>query len=127
MSATATVAAIPAGFKNLGHYIASGAKKFVAFVKTDLDPALAKIQAEAPVIEAVTRVVCPQAAEIEDSAFYALGIMGQALDGITDATAANGINIKLDTDALAKIKSAVAAVKTLPAAPVVPVVAPATK
>jgi len=115
------ITAVPAGFKNLGHFIAAGAKKFVAFVKNDLDPALAKIEAEKGLIEAVTRVVCPQAVEIEDTAFFALGVFGQAIDGLSDATAADGINVKLDADAFAKIKNAVALVKN---APVVPAAVP---
>lgn len=98
-------------FKNLGHQIASTAQKFCTFVKNDLDPTLAKVEAEAPLIEAFTAVVSPQAALIEKAAFYALGEIGQVLDGVDAATAANGVNLKLDTAAYSTLTSAIAAVK----------------
>lgn len=99
-------------FKNLGHQIASDAKKFCTFVHDNLDPALAKIQAEAPMIEAVTRILSPQAAAIEAAAFFALGELGQVLDGISAATAADGVNVKLDATAYSTLVSAIALVKT---------------
>jgi hypothetical protein len=100
----------PAAFKNLGHFIASGAKGFVAFGR-EADVLLAKAQGEKPLIEAVTRIVSPQAAEVEDTAFYALGVLGQALDGIESAVAGKGVNVALDQDAYNKITSAIAVVK----------------
>lgn len=106
---------IPAGFKNLGHYIASGAKKFVAFTKK-ADAVLPQILQNKDEIEAVTRVILPQAVEIEDTAFFCLGAFGEALDAVAGAVDGNGLNVKLDATAWDKIKAAIALVKQKQAA-----------
>jgi hypothetical protein len=92
----------PSAYRNLGHFIAAAAKAFVAFGKV-AGQLLAKAEAEKPIIEAVTRVNSPQAAEIEDTAFFALGVLGQALDGLEAAVAGKDINVQLDHAAYDKI------------------------
>lgn len=115
---------IPSVFKNAGHFIAASAKRFVGFVHNDLDPALAKIQASKETIEAVTRIVSPQAAMIEDAAFFALGAIGEALDAVAGAVDAKGLNVTLDQTAVDKLKSAISIVKQ--SAPKPPAPAPMT-
>jgi len=116
-------------FKNLGHQIATVAEDFVNFVKNDLDPILSKVEAEEPIIESITAVLSPQAEAIEKAAFFALGQIGQAFDGVSAATAAKGVNVVLDQAAYTTLTNAIALVKAnvvttvaaVKAAPVVPV------
>ncbi len=110
---------IGSAFRNIGHFIAASAKKYVNFVHNDLDPALAKIQASKETIEAVTRIVSPQAALIEDAAFFALGAIGQALDAVAGAVDAKGLSVELDQAAIDKLKSAISIVKQAAKPPVV--------
>jgi hypothetical protein len=72
---------------------------------------LKKAQAEASTIEAVTSLVSPQAANIERVGFAVLGVVIKAIDDAGTAAGANGLNVTLDAQLIADIKSIAAAVK----------------
>ena len=73
-------------------------------------------KAEAPTIEAVTALVSPDAANIERVGFAVLGVVIKALDDAGTAAGANGLNVNLDAQLVADIKSIASTVKS--AAPV---------
>ena len=66
---------------------------------------------EASTIEAVTSLVSPQAANIERVGFAVLGVVIKAIDDAGTAVTANGLNVTLDTQLIADIKSIASAVK----------------
>jgi hypothetical protein len=70
----------------------------------------------ASTIEAVTTLVSPQAANIERVGFAVLGVVIKALDDAGTAAGANGLNVSLDAQLVADIKSIAGTVKS--AAPV---------
>src|SRR5262245_3934843 len=74
-------------------------------------PVLKKAQAEAPTIEAVTALVSPQAAKTERVGFAVLGLVIKAIDDAGIAARANGLNVALNAQLVADIKSTASAVK----------------
>ena len=72
---------------------------------------LKKAQAEAPTIEAVTALVSPQAANIERVGFAVLGVVIKAIDDAGAAAGANALNVTLDAQLIADIKSIASTVK----------------
>jgi hypothetical protein len=90
---------------------ASDTVKVAKFVETSVLPVLKKAQADAPTIEAVTALVSPQAANIERVGFAVLGVVVKAIDDAGTATGASGLNIRLDAQLIADIKSIASAVK----------------
>jgi hypothetical protein len=104
---------------SIEHTLASAASdvvKVAKFVEQKVLPALKQAQAEAPTIEAVTSLVSPQAANIERVGFAVLGLVIKAIDDAGTAAGANGLNVTLDAQLVADIKSISSAVKS--AAPV---------
>jgi hypothetical protein len=90
---------------------ASDTVKVAKFVETKVLPVLKQAQADAPTIEAVTALVSPQAANIERVGFAVLGVIIKALDDAGTVAGANGLNVSLDAQLIADIKSIAAAVK----------------
>ena len=90
---------------------ASDTVKVAKFVETQDLPALKKAQADAPTIEAVTSLVSPQAANIDRVGFAVLGMVIKAIDDAGTAAEANGLNITLDSQLVADVKSIASAVK----------------
>ena len=90
---------------------ASGTVKVAKFVDTQVLPVLKQAQAEASTIEAVTSLVSPQAANIERVGFAVLGVVIKALDDAGTAAGASGLNVSLDAQLAADIKSIAEAVK----------------
>jgi hypothetical protein len=68
--------------------------------------------ANASTIEAVTALVSPQAANIERVGFAVLGVAIKAIDDAGTAGGAGGLNLSLDAQLVADIKSIVEAVKS---------------
>jgi hypothetical protein len=62
-------------------------------------------------IEAVTSLVSPQAANIERLGFAVLGVVIKAIDDAGTAAGASGLNVSLDAQLIADIKSIAEAVK----------------
>src|SRR5215831_9858097 len=85
--------------------------KIAKFVEQSVLPVLKKAQADAPTIEAVTALVSPQAANIERVGFAVLGVVIKAIDDAGTAAGANGLNVTLDAQLVADIKSVASAVK----------------
>ena len=104
---------------SLEHTLASAASdvvKVAKFVEHSVLPVLKKAQAQETTIEAVTALVSPQAANIERVGFAVLGVVIKAIDDAGTAAGANGLNVSLDAQLVADIKSISSAVKS--AAPV---------
>lgn len=102
---------IPSGFKNLGHFIASTAQKFVTVTKN-----LEKFaQAEKPVVDAVAAVIGPIGVAIDNGAYALLGLVGQLEDSgqkvVTDITSKAG-----SPELAADILAAIALAKQVPKA-----------
>ena len=91
---------------------ASETVKVAKFVETSVLPVLKKAQADAPTIEAVTSLVSPQAANIERAGFAVLGVVIKAIDDAGAASGANGLNVTLDAQLVADIKSIASVVKS---------------
>lgn len=104
---------IPAEFKNLGHYIASGAKKFVSFVGVS-DTVIKKVEADAPTAEALASLLGPQAEAITTAGFACLGIFGQIMDDAANAVGHDLLNKSADASVISDIKSAVTFLKQPP-------------
>ncbi len=90
---------------------ASDVVKMAKYVEAKVLPALQKVEADAPTIEAITSLISPQAANIERVGF---AILGSAIKAIQDAEAAGnagGVNIALDATVVADIKSIIPTIK----------------
>jgi len=99
---------------SIEHAFASAASdvvKVAKFVEVSVPPVLKKAQADAPTIEAVTALVSPQAANIERVGFAVLGVVIKALDDAGTAAGASGLNLSLDAQLVADIKSIASGVK----------------
>ena len=103
----------------------SDIKKVANFVETRALPVLEAVKADAPAVEAVTALVCPQLANIERVGEAVLGVVIQAIEDAGTAVGAGGLNVSLDAALVADIKAILPAIKAA-AKPVPPaVVAPA--
>jgi hypothetical protein len=99
-------------------------KKAAAFVENKALPVLEKVHADAPTVEAITALVCPQVANIERVGDAVLGEVIAALEAAGAAVAAGGLNVTLDAALVADVKAIAPAVKAA-AKPVPPVAAAA--
>lgn len=94
--------------KTLGHafaVVASDAVKAARTIETTVVPALKKANADAPIIEAISGLVSPQAAAIERTAFAVLGKALEAHDAGLAAAGAGGLNLQLDEETIADLKA----------------------
>ncbi len=102
------------GFVSIGHFFASVGKDVVKFAKA-AGPVVskidAKVEANKPVIEAVSGLISPQAASIEDAAFALFGKAAHAIQSNTDAVNAGGLNLQLDTQTVEDLKALLPAVE----------------
>ena len=108
------------GFKNVGHYIATGAK-YVAIGLEDVIKVANKAQKVEPeVLALVGALAGPQASGIADIAFHVLGDVAAAIQKLpADVTAvggAQGVNLSLDTQLVNDIKQAVKVIEAVLAA-----------
>ena len=90
---------------------ASDTVKGAKFVETSVLPVLKKAQANQSTIESITSLVSPSAANIERAGFAVLGVIINAIDAAGAAGSANGLNLTLDAQLVADIKSIAGAVK----------------
>jgi len=116
-------------FTSFGHAIASGAKYLEAGVLEALKLAN-KAEAVSPEIEAVVGALAgPQAEQLSDLAFHALGSIAEAAQTVNaDATsdvAAKGLNVQMDIQTINDIKSAAATIQKVLALRGTPAPAPA--
>lgn len=101
---------------SISHAFAIAAQDIVKagrIITTTVLPTLQRAQADAPVIEAVTGLVSPQAANIERSAFAVLGLVIKAIDDAATAANAGGVNISLDASVVSDIRAIMSAVKAV--------------
>ena len=91
---------------------ASDTVKVAKFVETSVLPVLKSAQANESMIESVTALISPSAANIERAGFAVLGVVINALDAAGSAASANGLNVTLDAQLVADIKAIAAAVKS---------------
>jgi hypothetical protein len=68
-------------------------------------PVLQKVQGQEATVEALTSLVDPNAVNIERAAFAVLGKICTAITDAGNAVAANGINVQLDAQEIADLKS----------------------
>jgi hypothetical protein len=118
-------------FKNLGHAIATGAKYFEMLV-VDAVKVSAKAQVLEPeAIAVVTAVAGPQAAQLADLGFHALGDIAAALEPLNEDTmadvAAKGLNVQMDLQTMKDVKALVAVIQKLLNAKGTPAPAPTPK
>ena len=98
------------GFKNVGHFFATVAGDIVKGARA-VASVMLKAQKAEPEIEALSRLLFPQAVELERGAFALLGMAAQAVTEAGSAAAANGINISLDQQLIADIKALIEAIE----------------
>jgi hypothetical protein len=108
------------------HAIASVAHDIVKVARAVV-PVLQKVQAQEQTVEALTSLVDPNAVNIERAAFAVLGKICVAITDAGDAVAANGLNLQLDAQEIADLKSIAAYLRTATKSAVaeVPAVLPA--
>lgn len=91
-------------WSSIGHAFASVFKDVVT-VSKKVEIVLSDVEAEAPVIEALTTLVSPGAAAVEQIAFGALGSLIAAVHGLENAASVNGVNVSFDATVVAEIKA----------------------
>ena len=110
---------------NLEHAYATAIgdiRKAAKYVESAVLPILLKVEAAAPTVEAVTALVSPTVASIERVGDAVLGSVIKAIEAGGSAAAAGGVNLTLDADLVADIKSIIPAVKAAAVTPVPPAV-----
>lgn len=111
---------LKAGFKNLGHAIAVGAK-YLESVVVETVKVAQKVESLEPVAEAVIReVVGERAGNVTNIAFHVLGDFAEALTTVNDDAlqliAERGIVIKTDLQTAKDAKAAIDYIKKVLAA-----------
>jgi hypothetical protein len=91
---------MPHAFSSLFHDVVVGARK--------VETVLQYVQKNQAEIEAITGLIDPGAALIEQIAFGALGEVVGAVHSVGQAAAVNGVNLTLDATAVADIKNLIA-------------------
>jgi len=119
MSFSTIITSVEHAFAAAAKDIVTGAK----FVATGILPILQKAQVAAPTIEAITNLVSPAAANIERVAYAGLGVIIKAIDDAGSAATGGGLNVSLDAQLVADIKSLIPTIKAA-AQPVTPAPAP---
>lgn len=103
-------------FQSIAHVFATVAADIVKAGKV-ATAFLAKVQAVAPQVEALTQIVAdvyPQAANalpIERAAFASLGLLAHAVHSATDVTDAQGLNVQLDAEFVKELRALLPALK----------------
>jgi len=99
----------------LEHALATAASDIVKaakFVQHQVLPTLQKVKADEGTVEAITGLVSPQAVNIERVAFAVLGLAIKVMNDAGTAADANGLNLTLDAQLVADLKSIAPAVQT---------------
>lgn len=90
---------------------ASEAVTIARYVKATVLPALIRAQGSEQTIEAITNLVSPEAANIERTAFALLGVAIKSIEDAGAAAGAGGVNVSLDAQLVADLKSVLPAIK----------------
>jgi hypothetical protein len=89
-------------WQSAGHAFASLLKDVVT-VSQNVVTVMSGLENEASLIEALTSLVSPQAAAVEQIAFGALGELIAAVQALDTAAAANGISVSFDASVVAEV------------------------
>jgi hypothetical protein len=98
------------GFKNVGHFFATVAGDIVKGARA-VGGVLRKVQKAEPEIELLTGLIFPQAVELERGAFALLGRAAQTVSEAGAVASANGINVVLDAQFVADLKTLIQAIE----------------
>src|SRR6201996_1840290 len=98
---------MPFTWQSAGHAFASLLKDVVTVSKKAVT-VMSDVQSEAVLIEALTALVSPQAAAVEQIAFGALGELVAAVQATETAAGANGVNVSFDASVVAEVKKLIA-------------------
>lgn len=91
------------GFHNIEHAFASIAKDMVK-TATIFSMVAARVEKDAPEIEAITGAIYPPAVLMERAAFGLLGAAANSASTIEDAAKAKGLNLTLDQEAIEELQ-----------------------
>jgi hypothetical protein len=94
-------------WQSAGHAFASLFKEVVT-VSKKVVITLDTLEKAAPAIEALTTLVNPQAAVVEQIAFGALGELIAAVEATETAADANGVNVSFDLSVVQEVRKLVA-------------------
>jgi len=98
------------GFKNVGHFFATVATDIVKGARA-VAGVMIKAQKAEPEIEAISALFFPHAVELERGAFALLGLAAQAVTDAGDTAEAKGVNIALDAQLVADVKTLIHAIE----------------
>jgi hypothetical protein len=101
-------------FQNIEHVFASAAQdtvKAAKFVEQHVLPVLQKAKGNEALVEEITGLVSPQAANIERVAFAGLGVLIKAILDAEAAGNAGGVNVSLDAALVADLKAIAPTIK----------------
>jgi len=96
------------------HVFAKAAQDLVTaakFLANTVLPVLKKASASEQVVEQVTALVDPAAVNVERAAFAVLGTVIKVIESADTAASADGLNVALDAQLIADIRSIIPAVK----------------
>jgi hypothetical protein len=99
------------GFHSIEHAFASVAKDVVKTANI-FSLVAARVEKEAPEIEAISGAIYPPAALMERAAFGLLGVAANTATTIADASKAHGLNIALDEQSIIELQQIAAYLKT---------------
>jgi hypothetical protein len=105
-------------FKGIAADFVADAKKFKADLLTvaaDAPKVIGKIEADAPEIEAVTNLVYPGAAAVEQAGLVVLETIATAVEAAGSAATANGLTVSLDQATLSAVQGVLPTLKALAA------------
>jgi hypothetical protein len=94
---------MPFTWQSAGHAFASLLKEVVTVSKRAVT-VMSSVESEAVLIEALTALVSPQAAAVEQIAFGALGELVAAVQALDAAAGADGVNILFDAVVVAEVR-----------------------
>jgi hypothetical protein len=94
-------------WQSAGHAFASLFKDVVT-VSKKVSAVLGGVQGEETLVTSLTALVSPQAAAAEQIAFGALGELVAAVNGVSTAAGANGINVSFDASVVAEVRKLIA-------------------
>lgn len=101
-------------FKGVASAIVAGAKKLkseILKVAGEAPVIIAKIEADAPEVEALTALVFPGAAKIEQLSVGLLEAVAEAVEAAGTAAGANGLSVSFDQALISEIQALLPALK----------------
>jgi hypothetical protein len=100
-------------FKSVGHFFASAVHDSKVWLSGHQSQIDAGLRAGATVISAVDPALAPLAMQLERASEAALGQVLAVVSTVSDASAAQGLNLQLDQSAIAEFKALIAAIEKI--------------